>query len=529
MARFHDPIKAGLAALAFVALVGIGAAAGLFVAAMADPAGAFNAFDARLLHVVGFTLAQAALSTALSVGPAIPLALALNRHPHFPGRTLLLRLFALPLALPAIVAALGVLALFGRAGLISAVSKALGFGDWTGVYGLSGIVIAHVFFNLPLATRLFMAALSAAPDNHYRLASQIGMDERSLVRFVEWPLMRSAAPQIALMVLMLCLTSFTIVLLIGGGPAATTLEVEIYQSLRFDFDPARAGVLVALQVTLTVFVALLMRSREDNGEQNASLARRPPRRLPLAVRAADAAMIVGGGLYVAGPIAAIAASGFNAEFLRLSGEVSVQRAVLTSLLLGALAGLLAVLLALAVASTRKTLASRHSGAASLVSRGALMILVVPTTALGAGWFLLANRFMDPSSVALPVVVAINAVMALPFALNVIRPQYDAGRDRYDRLAAALGVVGYDRWRLIDWPALRRPLASAFAFAFALSLGDLGVIALFGSETVQTLPWLVLARMGAYRTADAAGLALLLGLFCLALMAASDRMATENRT
>ena len=42
---------------------------------------------------------------------------------------------------------------------------------------------------------------------------------------------------------------------------------------------------------------------------------------------------------------------------------------------------------------------------------------------------------------------------------------------------------------------------------ALSLGDLGVIALFGSDAVQTLPYLLLARMGSYRTADAAGLAL----------------------
>ena len=62
-------------------------------------------------------------------------------------------------------------------------------------------------------------------------------------------------------------------------------------------------------------------------------------------------------------------------------------------------------------------------------------------------------------------------------------------------------------RLIDWPVLRRPLLTGFAFAMALSLGDLGVIALFGSDAVQTLPYLLLERMGSYRTDDAAGLAL----------------------
>ena len=82
-------------------------------------------------------------------------------------------------------------------------------------------------------------------------------------------------------------------------------------------------------------------------------------------------------------------------------------------------------------------------------------------------------------------------------------------------------------RLIDWPVLRRPLATGFAFAMALSLGDLGVIALFGSDSVQTLPYLLLARMGSYRTDDAAGLALLLGLLCLALVFLADRFGKET--
>ena len=52
--------------------------------------------------------------------------------------------------------------------------------------------------------------------------------------------MRAALPGVAGLIFMLCMTSFTIVLTLGGGPAATTLEVAIYQSLRFDFDPARS-------------------------------------------------------------------------------------------------------------------------------------------------------------------------------------------------------------------------------------------------------------------------------------------------
>ena len=78
-----------------------------------------------------------------------------------------------------------------------------------------------------------------------------------------------------------------------------------------------------------------------------------------------------------------------------------------------------------------------------------------------------------------------------------------------------------------WLALTRAAALALAFAMALSLGDLGVIALFGSDQMQTLPYLLLARMGSYRTQDAAGLALILGLVCLLLVFLADRLGKER--
>ena len=51
-----------------------------------------------------------------------------------------------------------------------------------------------------------------------------------------------------------------------------------------------------------------------------------------------------------------------------------------------------------------------------------------------------------------------------------------------------------RLRLVDWPLLRRPLAAALAVATALSLGDLGVAAFFGTGNILTLPLLLYQRM-----------------------------------
>jgi thiamine transport system permease protein len=534
--RSNDPrVTAGVVALAAITLLIGGALAGLALEGASDPAGAVSAFDGYLFRVVRFTLWQAALSTLLSVAPALLVARALSRHPRFPGRRLILQLFALPLALPAIVAALGILALYGRAGYFAGGLASLGGGTWDGIYGLSGILVAHVFFNMPLATRLFLEALGTVPADQWRLASQLGMGPGSAFRLVEWPALRAALPGIAGLVFMLCVTSFTIVLTLGGGPRATTLEVAIYQALRFDFDPARAVALTLLQIALTAaaVLALTRLGADTVGDANLPVA---PRRY-LSVGTGETVinvLLIGLALlFVAGPMAATVAAGLDADLARLAGEDAVRRAMLTSAVLAVLSALLSVAVSLALIMARRALASKRRGApASLLEyatdTGAGFVLVVPPIVIGAGWFLALRHVGDVLAIAPVMVVAVNAVMAMPFAVRALRPAYDAAADRHDRLCLLLGLSGWNRLRLIDWPSLRRPLATAFAFAMALSLGDLGVIALFGSDAVQTMPYLLLARMGSYRTQDAAGLALMLGLACLALMLVADRLGQGGR-
>jgi thiamine transport system permease protein len=528
-------VAAGIAALGFVALVVIGAFAGLLDQAAGHRADAIAAFDIYMLRVARFTLWQALLSTALSVVPAILVARALSRQAEFPGRRLILQVFAVPLALPSIVAALGVIALYGRAGYVSDLAAAAGGGTWPSIYGLSGILIAHTFFNLPLATRLLLEALENLPADQLRLAAQLGMGAGASFRFLEWPAMRAVLPGVAGLDFMLCATSFTIVLTLGGGPAATTLEVGIYQALRFDFDPARAASLTFVQILLTALIvmALTRLGAGFTAEANLSVARRHsfPRGRPEAV--VNAAVIILAALFVAGPMAATVAAGFSSDIGRLVMEPAVLRAAGTSLGLSVLAALLGVGLSFALVAARRSLEMRRgSSAASLFERiidyGPGMILVVPPVVIGAGWFILLMHSGAVFSAAPIMVVAVNALMAMPFAVRVIRPAHDAASARHEKLCSALGITGLDRLRLVDWPALRRPAAMAFAFAMALSLGDLGVIALFGSDSVQTLPYLLLARMSSYRTTDAAGIALILGLICLALMMAADRLGRQAR-
>lgn len=103
----------------------------------------------------------------------------------------------------------------------------------------------------------------------------------------------------------------------------------------------------------------------------------------------------------------------------------------------------------------------------------------------------------------------NVLMALPFAIATLAPAVEKTANRYDRLAFSLGIRGTARWKLLTVPLMRAEIGYVAALAFCLSLGDLGVIALFGSQDFITLPWLLYQKMGSYRTQDAAGIALIM--------------------
>jgi len=205
-----------------------------------------------------FTLYQSLISASLSVLVAIPVARALARR-RFPGRAILIIALGAPFILPVIVAVFGLLAIWGRSGLISDALGLIGMGRLD-IYGLPGVVLAHVFFNLPLATRLILQGWSSIPAEHFRLSAQLGMSARHEFQRLEVPMLRQTLPGAFVLVFILCMTSFATVLALGGGPKATSVELAIYSALRFDFDLGRAAVLALVQVALSAAAAVALLS-----------------------------------------------------------------------------------------------------------------------------------------------------------------------------------------------------------------------------------------------------------------------------
>ena len=510
MAERHTiaALPGGLAAALWVAAA---VAAGLLpLLALAFQAGG-PTLDGAVWAALRFTLVQAGLSTLLSVVPAVPLARALARR-QFTGRGLLLRLLAVPLALPAIVAVLAVVSVYGANGVL---------GGLMPVYGLPGILLTHVFFNLPLATRLVLEALATTPPEAHRLAAQLGFSDNDVLRHVDGPVLRARLPAIAGLVFLLCAASFVTVLTLGGGPAATTLEVAIYQALRMDFDPARAAGLSLLQLALSLTLVALA------GRMMLAQAPQAPLRLRQqrfdghspAAKALDAVMLVLAAAVVAPPVVALVAAGLSHVAL----SAALFSALGWSLAIGGVAALFATVLGYGLAGAAARLPQRRMWFEGVALAG----VMVPPAVMATGWFLIFGRNGTARAELFLLVVALNALMALPFVVAVLAPQLARLAAAHDRLCASLGISGWARLRLIDLPALRRPLAQALLLAGIMAMGDLTAITLFGSGGILTLPALVYQQMGHYRGNLAAGTALVLAVVIFLAAWLAERLGAED--
>ena len=158
--------------------------------------------------------------------------------------------------------------------------------------------------------------------------------------------------------------------------------------------------------------------------------------------------------------------------------------------------------------------------------GYLAIAASPLV-IGTGAFTLLFPVTDPVALALPITAAVNAVMALPFALRAVSPALAEVQRDFGRLAESLNLTGWARLRVVILPRLRRPIGFSTGLAAALSMGDLGVVALFADPNHATLPLQLYRLMASYRMDQAAGAALVLLFSSLCLFWIFDRGGRVN--
>ncbi|BCL68481.1 thiamine/thiamine pyrophosphate ABC transporter permease ThiP [Vibrio nigripulchritudo] len=466
--------------------------------------------DPYYRHVTEFSFYQALLSTLLSVGLAIPVAHSLS-YRQFPGRSLLLKLFASTLVLPVLVGVFGLLAIYGNSGLLADGLKALGAELPFSIYGLNGILLAHVFFNLPYAARLLLQSLESIPPEQHKLCAHLGMSRWNKFLWVEWPRLKAQLPQVSGLVFMLCFTSFATVMALGGGPKSTTIELAIYQAIKFDFDLQTGALLAMWQMLLCGVLAISIQKLSKPVSVSAG-SMKPISKYTDSVSAKiwDGLWIGGVLLLVLPPLGMVVLSGLNNKILTTLSDERFWNALSASLQVAGISSLLALLLGTAILSTSRIWRlKRQAFKADKIELAGTIILVTPGLVISTGLFLLLRDIADVFAMAFWIVVAVNCLMALPYVIKTLSLPMFQLVQQYQYLSASLGIKGWNHLRLMEWRALRKSFAYAFSISFMMSMGDLSAIALFGSQEFRTLPLYLFQLLGSYQMEAAAVVSLCL--------------------
>ncbi len=476
-----------------------------------------NAVAPDIAHLLRMSLIQAALSTFISLIVGIALAWSLNRL-RFWGRSIIISLLATAIVAPGLVIALGLISVWGRAGWIGDFAALFAI-NWPGtIFGLFGIVLAHTVLNGAFAAHLLLARLSAIPAQKLKLAQSLAPTSLQRFAILDWPAISSALPSLASIIFLLTFTSFPIVLLLGGGPANQTLEVAIYSAVRLDFDLKAAVMLALIQLGIcaAIIVPTLGATKKFSAAGNTNSHHWPDKGIVKFIQIAILFIAIFG---FASPLLAVLQKGLGSGFFETITRPSFIKAAQNSLILGTISAAITLFIAIRIAMTMAmTMAMTSSKFASAVFLAPIFAyLVMPSVVLSLGFFIGSRNLGISNSAAAPIVLIIaNVLLALPFVYAMIAPAIKSIHSRYDKQARALNLGGFKRWQLIERPLLGREIGLGLALAFSFSLGDLGVISLFGTAEFSTLPWQMFRAMGAYRNNDASAIAAIMLLISMAV-------------
>ncbi|HOZ63559.1 MAG TPA: iron ABC transporter permease [Burkholderiaceae bacterium] len=455
--------------------------------------------DDYLRWRVVWSFVQAALTCMAALALGLPVAWVLARL-DFPGRTLVLRLLMLPFVVPTLVAALGVLALWGPRGLITGW---LGFQlqdtPWLLLYG-------NLFFNLCVVVRAGVDALGQVSASRVAVARTLGATPWRAFWRVEWPAIAPWLASALCLVFLYCFAGFGLALILGGQRFAT-VEVEIYSLVAHELKLAEAGALAVCMMVLTGGVALAyawIEKRLATPARADAIALRPAAGVFLWTLIALALTVL--LVFCAAPLLAVllrvVLAGSEAWAVLIDEET--VHALWNTLRFSASALVMATALGLTHA-----LAARRS---VWLRASAFLPFVVSPVTVAFGLLLLYPQW----TASMALLIAAYALLAYPFVAKSLGAALDSLPVHLDQVARTLGATPWRAFWRVTLPMVMPALRRGMAFAAATALGEFAVSLFLSRPEWVTLTTLIYQRLG---RPGAANLDAALVLACLLMVLA----------
>ncbi|NLZ77151.1 MAG: iron ABC transporter permease [Spirochaetales bacterium] len=481
--------------------------------------------DPYTQRILLFTLKQALYSTLASLVIGLPGAYILATY-SFRGKKLIRALATIPFVLPSILVVLGFVIFFGNTGTLNTILMKVFDLDDPPVkilYSFAAIILAHAFYNFPIVMSIVATAWEGLDTKLEAAAATLGSSPRKVLRTITLPRLFPSIISAAVLVFLFCFNSFAIILVLGGGPRFTTLEVEIYRQARMMGDPSGASALaiVSLLINGILFFGYALGQRKltvaEPMVERAFEERRPTPIRTFFILLYSLFTI----LFLLGPILAVLSRSFIGSASR-AGEAtfsitwyrqllglerppghmsSALAALINSTLIGVAVSILTVTLALLLSVS---IVRRNKSSSALELFG-MLPMMTSSVIIGLGYVLIARLFRPSLFGTYLLITLAHTVIAFPFALRTILPGVRSLPEAYLHASYTLGFSPGKTFRTIEIPLLRRTLLTAAIFSFALSLGEFNATLILSGSQVVTLPVVMYRLIGSYHFQGACAL------------------------
>lgn len=483
--------------------------------------------------IISFTFYQSFLSSLLSVLIAIPGAYMLSRY-DFPGKRIFLSLASLPFILPSILTVLGFVLLFGNNGIINRflmnIMK-LEKPPLLILYSLKAVLLAHVFYNFPLAIRIISNKWKKIPYELMEASYSLGYGKIKTFFSVTLKYLSSSIFTSFTLIFLYCFMSFGIILVLGGGPSLSTIEVEVYRFARISLNIEKAATLSLIESFFTILVLLIYLKCEKKDYFRIT-GKNKLRKITKFKSMLFSIYLIPLSTVILAPILVIVLNSFikkrgytdifnitlywyRSIFSTIGNNFNTMaiNSIRNSILLGVMTILITVPLALVITYN----INRNIKFKNYYTLIFFLPMGISSVIIG-----LSYLNMNYRSSYIMIVFA-HTFISLPLAVRSINNIYNTMDVSLIEASLSLGYNRLLTFFKIEIPVIKSGLITASVFSFSLSMGEMNASIMLAPNGFVTIPLAIYQLIGSYNFYGACALGSILLIVSLGTFIIMDKM------
>jgi len=375
------------------------------------------------------------------------------------------------------------------------------------VFGWTGLLWGHVFLNFAIPLRLIGLSLADRNKAAELTALSLGLTRLQIFVKCTWREIRVSAGASWLLAFFYSSSSLFIVLVLGGSPRFTTLEVFLYEAVKLNLDWGKAIQIACLQICLGLLVFIIylnLQSRKKIGfEKNPMLIFQPRTRGWSIGGALVIACILFGGVFL--PLGVAVKEGLL--HLRALENSDWVESFWASLGIAFCVG--GTSLALLYPYMHRLYWDKSPRAQKIGSWLITFPQFVSSLLVALGLSVFFPGFREDSAWAIAGIIVTQTLFVIPLIYFPLQEGFLRMSHERAWVAQSLGASRWQRVRHVELPSLQRSVILSFLIAVSFSLGEVSSILLFAPQGVHPLSLSIFQAMSRYRFQEAHALTMIL--------------------